>query len=61
LEFYLYTLEEIEMKLYKMKEIARYPLDYDLNSMEIEKLNARLKELTDEVHFLENQLKSIVY
>ena len=47
-------LEEIEMKLYKMKEIAQYALDHDLNLIEIEKLNGQLTELTNEVHFLEN-------
>ena len=55
------TLEEIEMKLYKMREIAQYALGHDLNSVKIEKLNGQLKELTNEVHYLESQLKSIVH
>lgn len=55
------TLEEIEKKLYQMKELAQYALVHDLNSVEIEKLNGQLKELTMEVYVLENQLKSIVH
>lgn len=54
-------LEEIEIKLCKMKEIAQYALDHELNSIEIEQLNGQLKKLTNEVHFLEKQLKSVVH
>lgn len=49
-------LEEMESKLYEMKEIAEYSLEYELTSLEIDRLNNRLNDLKSEVDSLEKQL-----
>ena len=54
-------LEEIEMRLYKMKEIAQYVVEHELTSVEIDGLNEKLYELKREVQFLEKQLYSVVH
>lgn len=54
-------LEEIEMKLHEMKKITQHAFDHKLIPLEIDQLNGQLKELESEVHFLEEQLHSIVH
>jgi len=54
-------LEEIETKLYKMKELAQYVVEHKLSSVEIDGLNEKLFELKSEVQFLEKQLHSVVH
>jgi polyhydroxyalkanoate synthesis regulator phasin len=54
-------LEEIEEKLYEMKELAKYARDHELTSLEIDKLNGQLNVLKREVHFLEKQLQSVIH
>jgi polyhydroxyalkanoate synthesis regulator phasin len=50
-------LAKMEMKLYEMREITQYALDFVLTNKEIEKLNAQLSHLKSEVLFLEKQLQ----
>ena len=54
-------LEEIEMELYKMKEVAQYTLDHELTDLEVERLNGHLNELKNEIQVLEKQLYSVVH
>jgi len=54
-------LEEIEMKLHKMKKIAQYAVDHVLTITEKEQLNTQLSELKAEIHFLEIQLHTTVH
>jgi hypothetical protein len=54
-------LEEIEIKLYKMKGIAQSVIDNKLDPAEIDPLNHQLNELKSEVHFLQKQLESVVH
>jgi len=54
-------LEEMESRLREMKRIAEYALEKELNSAEINELDGRLNELKKEVHFLEEQLHSVVH
>jgi hypothetical protein len=54
-------LEEIDVKLHEMKEIAEYALEHGLTSAEIDQLNDQLNELKREVHSLEKQLHSVVH
>ena len=54
-------LEEIEVKLHEMKQIAEYALEHELTSLEIDQLNSQLNELKSEVHSLEEQLHSVVH
>lgn len=49
-------LEEIDVKLHEMKEIAEYALEYELTSDEIKELNHQLHVLKSEVYFLKEQL-----
>lgn len=49
-------LEEIEVKLYEMKEIAEYALEYELSSDKKDDLNYQLNELKNEVHLLQTKL-----
>lgn len=51
-------LQQIETKLYKMKEIAQYRQSHDLSQFEIEVLNEAFQELKIEVQNLEYQLDS---
>lgn len=53
-----HILKEIELKLYKMKEIAEYAADNKLNSTEINKLNNQIAQLKIEVEMYERQLDS---
>lgn len=53
-------LEQIENKLYKMKELAEYARDHELTPIERSKLNEQLNTLKQEVHSLEQQLQSEV-
>jgi len=54
-------LQEIELKLYEMKEIAEYARDFEKNAKELKTLNIRINELKKEVHALESQLSSDVH
>ncbi len=54
-------LDEIDVRLHKMKEIAEYALEHELTSVEIDKLNSQLNELKCEVHSLEKQLQSVIH
>lgn len=54
-------LQEIEGKLYKMKEIAEYSCNNETTELENEKLNNQLNTLKQEVHFLEQMLQSVVH
>ncbi|WP_428909635.1 hypothetical protein [Niallia sp. Krafla_26] len=54
-------LEEIDIRLNKMKRIAEYARDHELTSKEVDKLNDKLNELKNEIHSLEKQLHSIVH
>lgn len=54
-------LEEIEHKLYDMKEIAEYAFEHDLSPDEVARLNRQLDEKKREVQSLENQLQSVVH
>jgi hypothetical protein len=46
-------LEEIERKLYEMKEIAEYAFEHDLTPDEVAKLNRQLYDKKREVQSLE--------
>jgi predicted RNase H-like nuclease (RuvC/YqgF family) len=54
-------LDEIEHKLYEMKEIAEYALEHDLTTDEVARLNRKLDDKKREVQSLENQLQSVVH
>ena len=54
-------LEEIDVKLHEMKEIAEYALEQEMTSEEIHQLNRQLNELKREVHALEQQLHTMVH
>lgn len=51
------VLEEIDNKLYEMKELAEYARDHVLTAAELNRLNEHLNQLKQEVHFLEQQLQ----
>ncbi|RKQ12325.1 hypothetical protein [Ureibacillus endophyticus] len=53
-------LEEIENKLYEMKEIAMYARDHEVMPMVLNRLNNQLNTLKQDILFLEKQLQSIV-
>ena len=53
-------LQEIEEKLYKMKELAEYSCNNEITPLETEKLNNELNTLKQEVHSLEQILQSVV-
>ena len=55
------VLEKIENKLYQMKKLAEYVRDYEPTSIQVNRLNARLNILKQEVHSLEQQLQSYVH
>lgn len=54
-------LEEIEMKLREMKEIAEYVQLYDLALVEKEELNGKFQSLKKEVEALEKSLQLVVH
>jgi hypothetical protein len=54
-------LEEIEEKLFEMKELAKYARNHELTSLEVDKLNGQLNAVKREVHFLEKQLQSVIH
>ncbi|MEC1770233.1 hypothetical protein [Schinkia azotoformans] len=54
-------LEEIEFKLYKMREIAEYALKHDLSKIEKDQLNHQLNKLKKEVHSLEKMLQTVFH
>lgn len=54
-------LQEIEEKLYKMKELAEYSCNNEITPSETEKLNNQLNTLKQEVHSLEQILQSVVH
>lgn len=54
-------LDEINDKLQEMKEIAEISLVHNLSLSEIQKLNAQLNALKEEVYHLEMQLNTVVH
>jgi vacuolar-type H+-ATPase subunit I/STV1 len=54
-------LDEIDVNLHEMKEIAEYALKHELTKDEIEKLNSQLNDLKDVIHSLEKQLHSVIH
>ena len=54
-------LDEIDMKLHKMKRIVEYAIDHELSGNEINILNTELYDLQNEVQLLEEQLQSVVH
>lgn len=54
-------LQEIEEKLYKMKELAEYSCNNEITPSETEKLNNQLNTLKQEVHSLEQILQPVVH
>ncbi|MGY0692497.1 hypothetical protein ACW2QC_06850 [Virgibacillus sp. FSP13] len=48
-------LDEINLILHEMKEIALYTLEHEVTSEEMVQLNDRLNELKETVHDLEKQ------
>lgn len=54
-------LEQIESKLYEMKELAQYAYSHALTQAEADGLNNKLNDLKEEVMSLEKQLQSIVH
>lgn len=53
---HLKILDEIDIKLHEMKEIAQYALNNKLNKKEINRLNSQLLTLKKEVTDLERGL-----
>lgn len=51
-------LEQIELKLYEMRDIAQYAAENDLSPTELNNLNNQLKELKIEIQSLERQRNS---
>ena len=49
-------LDEMNIKLYEMKRIAKYALAHNLSAIEIERLNEELDALKTEFSTLEQQL-----
>ena len=56
-----HILEEIEKKLYEMKEIAEYALTNNLTSGEVARLNSQLDNLKKEIQTLEKQLHAVLH
>ncbi|SFQ53500.1 hypothetical protein SAMN05421670_2569 [Psychrobacillus psychrotolerans] len=56
-----HILEEIEDKLYEMKEIAECALANDVNTDEIERLNHQMDNLKKEIQYLEKQIHAVVH
>ncbi|WNS81303.1 hypothetical protein RRU94_10880 [Domibacillus sp. DTU_2020_1001157_1_SI_ALB_TIR_016] len=54
-------LEQIESKLYEMRELAQYACCSKLTSMEANELNQRLNNLKNDVLLLEQHLHSAVH
>ncbi|OKL36339.1 hypothetical protein [Domibacillus mangrovi] len=54
-------LEEIDMHLHEMKEIAEYAVNHELTLGEVETLNGQLNELKDVIHSLEQQLQPVIH
>ncbi|MGG3450567.1 hypothetical protein [Domibacillus aminovorans] len=54
-------LDEIDVHLHEMKEIAEYAVKHELTLDEIEKLNGQLNELKDVIHSLEQQLQPVIH
>lgn len=54
-------LVEIETKLYEMRRIAEYSLEYELTLAETDRLNDRVHELKCEIQSLEKQLHPVVH
>ena len=53
-------LEQIENKLYEMKELAEYARDHELTPIERSRLQEQMNTLNQGVHSLEQQLQSEV-
>ncbi len=49
-------LEEMENKLYEMKELAEYVRDCELSAMELNRFNEQFNTLKQEVQTLKRQL-----
>ncbi|WP_144509564.1 hypothetical protein [Bacillus sp. FJAT-22090] len=54
-------LEEIEAKLYEMKEKVEFALIYHLTPNEVARINRQLDVLKLEVQFLEKQLHTVLH
>lgn len=50
-----FILEQIELKLYEMKDIAEYARDHEVSELELEMLNHQINQLKIEVELLEQQ------
>lgn len=55
------VLEQIESKLYDMKELAQYAYSHVLTQGEADELNIKLNDLKEEVVSLEKQLHSTIH
>lgn len=52
-------LDELDMKLHEMREIAQYAKSDQLSHAEREQLNQEIQELNSEVEILQQQLEHI--
>ena len=50
-----FILEQIELKLYEMKDIAEYARDHEVSELELEMLNHQINQLKVELELLEQQ------
>lgn len=53
------VLDELDIKLQEMREIALYAKNSQLSHAERERLNQEIQELNSEVEFLQQQLEHI--
>ena len=53
-------LEEIENKLYQMKELAIYRRSHDLTDAQVQQVNKEMQQLEAEIHLLEQRLSEKV-
>ena len=54
-------LDEIDIRLHEMKEIAEYAVEHELSATEKIRLNNQMKDLKAEVDSLEKQLHTVVH
>lgn len=58
---HIHILDEIEVLLSEMREIAHYILSNKLEKEEVKRLNTQFNELKEEVVLLEKKLQVIVH